>query len=156
MGRSYSLQRSCRTVVPIRRGRGGIAEGLQGLAHGFSSGLTGIYRSPAAGYGSGSSGGLAVGVGRGLLGAVGLPLSGALDLVSSVSAGIASSTGITHAREPGRSGVLLGEFLSVSHPASAEPCFRFRLVWPPRMRSSRIDFPIQGLLQCQCCSCLCC
>ena len=102
--------------MPTRRGRGGITEGLQGLAHGFSSGLIGIYRSPAAGYGSGSSGGLAVGVGRGLLGAVGLPLSGALDLVSSVSAGIASSTGITHARKPGRSGVLLGESLS-AHPS---------------------------------------
>ena len=62
-----------------------------------------------AGYSSGSSSGLAMGLGRGLLGAVGLPLSGALDLVSSISAGIATTAGITHAPRLRREPLSLGE-----------------------------------------------
>ena len=81
--------------------------------------MTGLYRAPIAGYASGSSGGLAWGVGRGLLGAVGLPLSGALDLVSSVSAGIASTTGISHNPQPKGPGLKLG---AASNPLSCSLC----------------------------------
>ena len=96
---------SCRRALTARRSTGGLSGGLQGLAGGVSSGFTGLYQSPLAGYDRGSGSGLAVGLGRGLLGAVGLPLSGALNLVSSVSAGIAATTGIStipRLRRPGR------------------------------------------------------
>lgn len=91
------------------RQRAGLVSGIQGLAEGISSGVTGIYRAPVAGYGSGSGSGLAAGVGRGLLGVVGLPISGALELISSLSSGLASSTGIVYTPKPGRKGLLHGE-----------------------------------------------
>ena len=106
----------CRGAPQLHRNQGGLRGGLQGLAGGVSQGMTGLYRSPIAGYGTGSSSGLAVGLGRGILGAVGLPLSGALDLVSSISAGVAASTGITHNPRLRRPGRLLGKL----HPAPFE------------------------------------
>ena len=99
----------CRSAA--QRQSSGLAFGFQGLAQGVTSGLTGIYRSPVAGYGSGSSSGLALGLGRGLLGVVGLPLSGALSLVSSVSAGIASSTGVTYTPKRGAAAILQGKHI---------------------------------------------
>lgn len=92
-----------------RRNPASLAGGLQGLAGGVSSGVTGLVRAPLAGYGRGSSSGLALGLGRGLLGAVGLPLSGALDLVSSISAGLAATAGVSHQPVMRRSGRTLGE-----------------------------------------------
>lgn len=92
-----------------RQASGSFSRGLQGLAGGVSSGVTGLYRSPLEGYSTGRSGGLALGLGRGLLGAVGLPLSGALDLVSTVSSSIASTAGVSHNPQLKSKGLKLGE-----------------------------------------------
>lgn len=104
----YHPKRACRGQVQQRQESGSFSRGLQGLAGGVSSGVTGLYRSPLEGYSTGRSGGLALGLGRGLLGAVGLPLSGALDLVSSVSSSIASTAGVSHNPQRKRAGLKLG------------------------------------------------
>lgn len=61
--------------------------------------------------------GVLLGAGRGLLGMVGLPLSGALDLVASLSAGLASSAGISAAPAVRRPAHSLGELLLPAQPA---------------------------------------
>lgn len=99
----------CRGQSDQRQSSSRFTQGLQGLAGGFSSGVTGLYRSPMEGYSTGRKGGLAMGLGRGLLGVVGLPLSGALDLVSSVSAGVAATAGVSHTPQLRRPGLTIGK-----------------------------------------------
>ena len=69
----------------------GFRVGMEALAHGLTSGLTGVILEPLHGARERGLAGLLIGVERGMVGAVTRPAAGALDVLSETTSGLAHS-----------------------------------------------------------------
>lgn len=69
----------------------GVATGAMSLAHGISSGVTGIFTDPVKGARQGGAAGFFKGVGKGLVGGIVKPVTGVMDLIAEPTTGFSRS-----------------------------------------------------------------